>query len=385
MTRSRIYLDYAAATPLDARVAKAMRPYFESRFGNSSSVHAEGRRAKTALDAARREIADVLGCSTDELIFTSGATESVNLAIFGLVEAAPATHRHIVSVATEHKAALRAFEESGYEVTYVPVDSQGLFTVEDVLKAVRPDTALVSVMYANNEIGTIAPISEIGLAIQKLRQHNKQTYPLFHTDAAAAANYLALNVEALHVDALSLSAAKIYGPKGSGLIYVRRNLPLRPRLWGGAQEGGRRAGTENVAAIVGLARALSLAQKELVNVNKKLRPLRDALIDGILTAIPGAKVNGSREARVSGNVNISLPSVDAEAVIMYLDERGISASTASSCASSSSTSHVIKALGCNDAEVAGSIRFTLGRDTTMRQIKKVLRELPRIVLLLRIT
>lgn len=361
-----------------------MRPFFEAQFGNPSSVHAEGRKAKAALESARAEIAKTIGAHAEEIIFTSGATESLNLALRGLVEAAPAGCRHIVTVETEHKAVLRALEELGCDITFVPVDAEGIVDSGAVLAAIRPDTALVNVMYVNNEIGTIAPIADIGRAIEKLRRDGKRAYPVFHTDAAQAASYLPLNVETLHVDALSLSGAKIYGPKGSGMLYVKNGVPLRPQLWGGAQEHGRRAGTENVPAAVGLARALTLGQKEASVLTRRLMPLRDALIDGIRTAIPGATLNGSRADRIAGNVNVSLPSVDAEALIMYLDERGIAASTASSCTSSSSMSHVIRALGRTDCEVEGSVRFTLGRETSMRHIKAVLQELPRIVSLLRI-
>ncbi len=385
MGRSRIYLDYAAATPLDPRVAKAMRPFFGAAFGNPSSVHAEGRAARAAVETARRDVADALHARPSEIVWTSGATESVNLAIRGIVDAAPADCRHIVAVETEHKAVLRALEHAGYDVTFVPVDEEGVVSADAVMAAVRPDTALVNIMYVNNEIGTIAPIAEVGKRIAALRRDGRRAYPKFHTDAAQAAAYLPLNVATLHVDAMSLSGAKIYGPKGSGVLYVKEGTPLAPLLVGGAQESGRRAGTENVPAIVGFAKALAIAQREADALTAKLAPLRDMLLDGILAAIPGAVVNGSRTERIAGNVNVSLPSVDGEAVIMYLDERGIAASTASSCTSSASMSHVIRALGRSEQEVEASIRFTLGRGTTAAHVKAALKELPRIVSLLRIS
>lgn len=385
MKPRRIYLDYAGATPLDKRVRKAMAPFFADEFGNPSSVHAEGRAAKAAIETARRDAAAVIGAQPEEIIFTSGATESINLAIRGIVSSAPATHRHVVSVATEHKGVLRSLEESGYEVTLVPVDGMGLVSADVVLAAIRPDTALVTVMYVNNEIGTIAPLAEIGVGIEKLRRGTKSIYPVFHTDAAQAASYLTLDVGKLHVDAMSLSGAKIYGPKGNGMLYVKKGVPLTSLIVGGAQERGHRAGTENVPAIVGFAKALQLAQAEKAALAAQLLPLRDMLCEGILRAIPGTIVNGSLRERIPSNVNVTLPAVDGEAVIMYLDERGIAAATASSCTSSASMSHVIRALGRNDAEVEGSVRFTLGRATTKRDIKTVLAELPRIVSLLRLS
>lgn len=380
----RIYLDYAAATPLDPRVRQAMAPFFAGQFGNPSSVHAEGRAAKQAVETARRDVSHTLACQPEEIIFTSGATESINLAIRGVVDAAPATQRHIVSVTTEHKAVLRALEESGCTVTLVPVDAEGMASAAAVLAAIRPETALVTVMYANNEIGTVAPLADIGKGIEKLRRANKSVYPILHTDAAQAASYLSLDTVQLHVDAMSLSGAKLYGPKGSGALYVKNGVPLAPLIVGGAQEGGRRAGTENVAAIVGFAAALTLAQAEKDALSARLLPLREQLTTGILAAIPGSVVNGSRAERIPSNVNVSLPAVDGEAVIMYLDERGISASTASSCTSSSSMSHVLRALGRSEAAVEGSVRFTLGRGTRKRDIKAVLKELPRIVSLLQL-
>ncbi len=384
MAIRRVYLDYAAATPLDPRVRRVMAPFLVAEFGNPSSVHAEGRRAKQAVEKARQDVATVLGAKVGEIVFTSGATESINLAVRGCLQTALATHCHVVSVATEHKAMLRALEDAGCEVTLVPVGEDGVVSADAVLAAIRPDTALVSIMYVNNEIGTIAPIAAIGKGVRKMRRDSRGIYPIFHTDAVQAAGYLPLNVDTLGVDLMSLSGAKIYGPKGSGLLYVRSATPIAAQIVGGAQEHSLRAGTENVAAIVGGASALQFAQQEREALSARLRPLQKMLIDGIRKIAPDARLNGSLTERVAGNINVSVVGVDGEAVVMYLDERGIAASTASSCTSSSSTSHVLRALGLSDQEVEGSVRFTLGHTTSKRDIRAVLQVLPGILSLLRI-
>lgn len=381
----RIYFDHAAATPLDLRVAKMMMPYASVEFGNPSSVHEEGRKAKKAIEEARKQVAEVLGASPTEIVFTSGATEAINLVIKGVTQAAPPDKRHVVTLATEHMATLRVLQDTGCEVTFLPINKDGLVSVDEVMKAIRPETVLISMMYVNNEIGTILPIAEVGNMIEKMKRAKKETYPIFLTDAVQAVNSLPLNVTKLHVDALCLSGSKMYGPKGSGLLYVKKGIPMKSQTMGGTQEHGLRAGTENVGGIVGLAAALKIAQTEYEDYEQILRPLQRMLFEGITSKIPGATVNGHRTQRVCNNVNVSLPEVDGEAVVMYLDSVGIAASTASSCTSSAGASHVIKALGRSDKEAESSIRLTLGRGTTQRQVKKVIQELVRIVALLKIS
>ncbi len=383
-TKKRIYLDYAAATPLDGRVMKAMRPYFGVEFGNASSVHAEGRMAKRGLEAARAEVAEALSVRSEEIVFTSGATESINLFYKGVIEAAPVDKRHVVTLATEHMATLRVLQDLGCEVTLAPVDKDGLVSVDEVMRAIRPDTVLVTMMYVNNEIGTVLPIAEVGKALAKIKRSTKEVYPLFFSDAVQAACALKLEVTKLGVDGLCLSGSKIYGPKGVGVLFIKKGTPLKAQILGGTQEGGRRAGTENVVGAVGLARALAIAQIEHEDYEKKLRPLQSSLFAGILKIVPQAIINGSRTQRVCSNVNVSLPGVDGEALVMYLDEAGIAASTASSCTSSAGASHVIKALGRSDRLAESSVRFTLGRKSNKSEIKRVLKELPRIIKLLKI-
>lgn len=380
----RIYFDHAAATPLDLRVNKMIAAYARVEFGNPSSVHAEGRRAKKAIEDARKQVAEVLSVRAEEIVFTSGATESINLCYRGVIEAAPKDKRHVVTLATEHMATLRVLQDLGCEVTFLRVDRDGLVSVEEVMRAIRPDTVLVTMMYVNNEIGTVLPIAAVGKMITKMKRKTKAIYPIFYTDAVQAVNSLSLDVTKLHVDALCLSGSKMYGPKGSGLLYVKKGTPMKAQIMGGTQEHGLRAGTENVAAIVGLATALKIAQTEHEDYYRKLRPLQKMLFEEILMKISGATINGHSTQRVCNNVNVSLPKIDGEAVVMYLDSVGIAASTASSCTSSAGASHVITALGKSVTEAESSVRFTLGRDTTKQQVKKVIQELVRIVALLKI-
>ena len=373
----RVYLDYAASTPVDKRVEKAMRPFLRQVFGNPSSVHAEGRAARAAIEVARADVATNIGARSDEIIFTNGVTEAINIAIRGVL-AASGDKQHVVTIATEHPATLRALQG---DVTVVPVSSDGSIDVAAVIAAIRPDTALVSVMYANNEIGTIAPVAEIGKAIEKLRRTTKSAYPVFHTDAAQAAQYLDVDVTRLHVDLMSLSGQKMYGPKATGALFVKRGTPIASILFGGGQEHGLRPGTENVAGIVGFAKALSIAVDDCDDETMRMVALREYFIDELL-AIPGTRLNGNRVDRLPNNVNVSFKGVDGEALVMYLDERGIAASTASSCTGPQSMSHVLKALGMSDAEVIGSVRFTLGRQTKKRDITCTVTTIKKILSLL---
>lgn len=382
----QVYLDHAATTPLDPRVCEAMLPYLGQVCGNPSSFHSMGKQAKDAVDDARERIARLLGARSDEILFTSGGTESDNLAILGFARANATKGKHLITTTFEHHAVLEAMihleKKEGFEVTYIPVSKDGMVDPDEVMKAIRPDTILVSIMLANNEIGTIQPVAEIGNLIWKLRGTNQT--PVFHTDACQAAGALELDVQKLHVDMLTLNGPKIYGPKGIGALYVKRGIKLQPLQFGGSQERAIRPGTENVAGIIGLAKAFELAQAERETETKRLTPLRDKLIDGILTSIPKTRLNGARAPRLPNNVNISIMDLEGEALILYLDAAGIYASTGSACTSASlDPSHVILALGMPYEVAHGSIRFTLGHATTEADIDYLLETLPPLVAKLR--
>lgn len=392
MIPTSIYLDHAATTPLDPRVMEAMRPYFSETFGNPSSFHTFGMRAKEAVTEARKTIATILGAHEDEIIFTSGGTESDNLAVVGI----PRAHReaikakagadakpHVVTSAIEHPAVLEpllALEKAKeIELTVLPVDRDGMVSVKDVEAALKMNTVLVSIMTANNEIGTIEPIGDIGRAILAWRKEQKTPYPLLHSDACQAAGALDLNVEKSHVDLLTINGSKIYGPKGVGALFIRRGVKVAPLLIGGGQEKNLRSGTENVPAIVGFAKALELVQTERETENARLIVLRDRLTEGLLT-IPKTRLNGHPTERLPNSVNISFLDVEGEAMVLYLDAKGIMASTGSACASASlDPSHVILAMGLSYEAAHGSIRFTLGHSTTAEDIEYVISVMPGVV------
>ncbi len=379
-----IYLDHAATTPVDPRVVEAMVPFFSETFGNPSSFHQMGMAAKDAVTGARRSIARILHAHEDEILFTSGGTESDNLAIVGTVRAYGLSGRpHMVTSAVEHHAVLEPLlylKKSGeIDLTILPVDRHGMVSVREVVSAIGPATILVSIMYANNEIGTIEPIAEVGRAILRHRHATASVFPLFHTDACQAAGVLSLDVEKLHTDLLTMNGSKIYGPKGIGTLFVRRGVRIEPMIRGGGQERGIRSGTEHVAGIVGLAHALTLAQDEREQENARLLSLRDQLIKGLLR-IPKTILNGHAIARLPNNVNMSFLDVEGEAAVLYLDAEGIMASTGSACASASlEPSHVIRATGLSYEAAHGSIRFTLGRSTTPDDVSHVIQVMPRIV------
>lgn len=372
----KIYLDYAATTPVDPKVFKAMAPYFKKDFGNPSSIHGFGQAALAAVDESRQTAADFLGCSADEIIFTGSATEANNLAIFGIAK--PGSH--IITTNIEHHAVLEPFQElakRGMEITFVPVNNDGLVSVADIEKAIKPNTVLVSIMYANNEIGTIQPIAEIGKMLpEKI---------LLHTDAVQAANYLDCNVKNLGVDLLTLSAHKIYGPKGVGLLYIREGVKLNPLILGGGQEQARRSGTENVAGIVGLGKALEEIQNPKVKIqNIKIRQFRDKIIRTVLKAIPGARLNGSLTQRLPNNANFSFEGAEGEAIVIALDQKGIACSTGSACSSRSlQPSHVLMSLGLSEEQAHGSLRVTVGRFTAQLEIERFLKVLPGVIARLR--
>lgn len=380
----QVYLDHAATTPLDPRVREAMLEFLGEKFGNPSSFHQIGKQANDAIDNARARIARVLGAHSDEIIFTSGGTESDNLAILGYARKNQSQGKHIVTTAIEHHAVLEVVEhlekKEGFEATYLVPNRDGLVSVEQVEAALREDTILVSVMCANNEIGTIQPIAEIGGMIKRWREDHGRLALAFHTDACQAAGYLDLNIGKLHVDLLTLNGAKIYGPKGIGALFVKRGIKLQPLQFGGSQERGVRPGTENVPGIIGLARALELVAQEKEAESVRLAKLRDALIGGIQAKIKKTRLNGHQTLRLPNNVNISFMDIEGEALVLYLDAAGIYASTGSACASASlDPSHVILALGLPPEVAHGSVRFTLGHDTTKEDIDYVLETLPPLV------
>lgn len=383
----KIYLDYAATTPVDVRVKKAMLPYLDKIYGNASALHQEGRKAKAVIVKARKKIAKALNCKPEEIFFTGSGTESDNIAILGTVRANKEFGRHIITSNIEHPAVLKSCEElkkEGFRVSFLKVNQEGILSLADLKRIISKKTILVSIMYANNEIGTLQPIKEIGRIVKKVKEERKRegnkTPIYFHTDACQAAGYFDLDVQKLGVDLLTLNGSKIYGPKGVGALYVRIGTKTEPVIFGGGQEGGLRSGTENTAGIVGLAKALEIAQKEREKIFKREARLRDNLINGIIENIPRAILNGHPKKRLPNNVNVSILDIEGEAMLLFLDRYGIFASTGSACHSESlEPSHVLLALGRPYEFAHGSLRFSLGRKTTAKDIDYVLKVLPKIV------
>ena len=372
----RIYLDNAATTAVSPEVLEAMLPYFTQCFGNPSSIHSTGRDARRVVDAARRQVAAAIGAQPQEIYFTAGGSESDNWAIKGTAFAGKSRGNHIITSAIEHHAVLHTcawLEKQGFEVTYLPVDEFGRVRVEDVEKAITDKTILITIMAANNEIGTIQPIAEIG----KLA-HDKGI--LFHTDAVQAIGAMPIDVNAMHIDMLSMSGHKFHGPKGIGALYIRKGVKIDQYLHGGAQERGQRAGTENLAGIVGMGKAIEIATQHLEENAARLTVLRDKLIDGILAEIPDVRLNGHRTQRLPNNVNVSVRYVEGEALLLRLDLAGIAGSSGSACTSGSlDPSHVLLAIGLPHEIAHGSLRLSLGTDTTEAEIDEVLDKLPGIV------
>jgi cysteine desulfurase len=371
-----IYLDHAATTSAREEVLEAMWPFFADAYGNPSSVHGEGNVPKQALERARAGVAGVIRCRPGEIVFTGGGTEADNLAVLGAARALRHRGSHVVTTQIEHHAVLRSAEQlerEGFRVTYVPSDRDGLVDPDAIQRAMEPDTVLVSVMLANNEIGTIQLISEIGKLV-------RSRGALFHTDAVQAAGMMALDVDTLNVDLLSISAHKIYGPKGVGALYVRRGSPLDPVLFGGEQERGLRSGTENVPGIVGLAVALMLAESEREAEAARLTDLRDRLIGGVLDRVPGSHLTGHRVRRLPGHASFYLDRVSGESVLVNLDMAGVACSSGSACrAGSTDPSHVLIAIGLTPALAKNGLRMTLGRENTAQDVEAVLQLLPGIV------
>lgn len=378
MNKKRIYLDHAATTPVRPEVVEAMLPFFTERFGNPSALYLEGREAKEALDQAREDVAKALHCAPDEIIFTGSGTESDNLGIYGVAKARAAEGKHIITTAVEHHAVLHVCKElakEGWEVTYLPVDGYGKVKMDALAAAIKPETVLVSIMYANNEIGTINPITEI---VKTVKAKNPKTY--IHTDACQAAGYLNMNVKELGVDLLTINGSKVYGPKGVGALYIKKGTKIKPVIHGGGQERNLRSGTESLPLIVGFAKALTLAEAEKAEETKRLLPLREKLIKGIMQSIPKTLLNGHPTDRLPNNVNITMLDVEGEAMLFYLDEEGIAASTGSACTSGTlDPSHVILATGMPYEAAHGSLRFTLGKSTTEEDIDHVISVLPNII------
>lgn len=378
---SRIYLDYSATTPVDPQVREAMRPYFEGAFGNPSAAHALGREAKATLEQARETVAGLLGTADkDEVVFASSGTEADNLALAGTAFAYQERGRHIITSAVEHAAVLEtctALERGGFSVTYLPVNGHGVLDLEQLRRAIRPDTILVSLMHANNEVGVLFPLADIG-AITKERG------VLFHTDAVQSFGKVPLDVRHCKIDLLSLSAHKIYGPKGVAALYVRRGVRLQSLLRGGGQERGRRAGTENVPAIVGLAEAARLMFLEMPGEGERMGKLRDRFEEGVLARIEGVRVNAQKGPRLSHTSNLTFEGVEAQTLVVALDLEGIAVSAGSAChVGSLQPSHVLRAMGLSPEHVEGSLRFSLGRFTREEDIDSVLAILPHLVARLR--
>ena len=376
----RIYLDHAATTATDPRVVAAMLPYLTSAWGNPSSIYAEAREARKGLDGARRAVAEVLGSKVNEIIFTSGGTEADNLALRGAAEAArtrDGERNHIITTAIEHHAVLHeaeALSKAGFRVTYLPVDGEGFVDLEALAEALDETTALVSVMYANNEVGTIEPIAEV---VRLVKERDPRI--MVHTDAVQAAGTLDLDVDALGVDLLSIAAHKIYGPKGVGALYVRGRTPFVAQTVGGSQERNRRAGTENVAGAVGLATALRLAAEERTSRNEMLIGMRDRLLDEVPRRVPDTIVTGpkDRSRRLANSASFAFRHLEGEAVLLQLDLDGIAASSGSACTTASlEPSHVLVAMGVPEEYLRGSLRLTLGVENTMTDVERVLEVLP---------
>jgi cysteine desulfurase len=405
-SKNLIYLDYASTTPIDPRVKKAMAPFESEKFGNPSSLHSHGKQAKEALENSRNAIAKIIGAKPAEIIFTAGGTESVNLAILGMAKMAESSksHKlglpHLITSTIEHHCVINSFsylKGEGYKTSLVGVDKFGLIDLAKLKASVRPETILISVMYANNEIGTLQPIEEIGkwlkgINIERIKNNLPRIF--FHTDACQASGSSSLNVEKLGVDLMSVNGSKIYGPKQTGFLYVRIGTPIAPFVHGGEQEKGLRAGTENVPGVVGLSKAFELAQAEANKENARLFKLQKFLTEQVIKLIPNVLLNGADNSKLKvneiknnkfiklnklpNNINFTFFGVEGEALLLYLDAYGFSVSTSSACATNE-PSHVLLAIGRSLSEAKSSVRFSLGKSTTLNDLKKLLKILPKLV------
>jgi len=379
-----VYFDHAATTPLHPKALEAMLPYLNDRFGNPSGAYVLGRQAARAVDEARRTVAEVLDCRPREVVFTGAGTESINLAIKGVAFALKLAGmgNHIVTSTAEHHAVLHSceyLERFGFETTYVPVDRFGMVSPQAVADALTDRTVLVSVMLANNEVGTINPVAEVAAAVRERGKKLQRRIPV-HTDAVQAANSLELSVQALGVDLLSLSSHKFYGPKGAGVLYIRGGTPLLALQSGGGQERQRRSGTENVAAIVGTAAALRLAQESRAEHSTLSRRLRDRIVEGVLAALPAATLNGHPQQRLPNNAHFSFEGAESDDMLAALDKRGVAASAGSACTSATwEPSHVLVAMGVPLARAVAALRLTVGPDNTDDEVDYLLSLLPQVV------
>lgn len=371
-----VYADHAATTALSDTALNAMLPYFQKQYGNPSSLYSFAQAAKADLEKARADIAACIGAKSEEIYFTSGGTEADNWALKGVAELRGNKGKHIITTTIEHHAILHTaeyLEKAGFEVTYLPVDSEGFVKPEDVKAAIRPDTILISIMAANNEIGTVEPIAEIGKIA-------KEAKVLFHTDAVQAVGHIPVNVDEWNVDLLSLSAHKVHGPRGMGVLYARKGLRLPPLIHGGGQEKGRRSGTENVAGAIGLAAALKEAVAILNEEGARLSAMRDRLMDGLVASVPRCKVTGPRENRLPGTASLVFECVEGESILLLLDGKGISSSSGSACSSASlDPSHVLLAIGLPHEIAHGSVRLSLGRENTDADVDYMLEVIPQVI------
>jgi cysteine desulfurase len=371
----RVYFDHNATTPLNREVLDAMLPFLTEDFGNASSIHAYGQRARAAVESARESVARLIGARPAEVVFTSGGTEADNMAIFGVVAAAPGERKHVIASQIEHHAVLntcQALETHGVEVTYVPVGSHGIVNPQDVRRALRPETILITVMHANNELGTIQPIEEIGRIAAEANV-------CFHTDAVQSVGKIPVDIEKLGVDLLSLSAHKLYGPKGAGALYIRSGTQLKPLMFGGHHERDRRPGTENVAGAVGLGKAAELARTNLLMESARVARLRDQLESGLLSTIPHTRVNGKGAPRTPNTTNITFSYIEGEALVIALDLKGIACSTGAACSAGAvEASHVLTAVGLPPEEARASLRFSLGVGNTSEDVEFALGVIPSV-------
>jgi cysteine desulfurase len=371
-----IYLDYNATTPVDPAVLEAMLPYLGEDYANASSIHSPGQRARAGVDEARDSVAALIGAKASEIVFTSGGTEADNLAIFGVTAAARVPHRHVITTAIEHHAVLNAcqtMEANGVEVSYIAANEQGLVNAEEVRRAIRPETVLISAMHANNELGTVQPVQEIGRIAREAR------IP-FHVDAVQSVGKVPIDVREMGADLLSLSAHKIYGPKGVGALYVRSGVRIEPTQRGGQHERGLRPGTENVAGIVGMGKAAELARKRLTEDSERVSSFRQRLEAGLRARIPGIRVNGDGAARVCNTTNVTVMGASGESLVIALDLQGIACSTGAACSSGAiEPSHVLLAIGLSDEAARSSVRFSIGRTTTAEEIEQAIEIIPAAV------
>jgi cysteine desulfurase len=377
---NRVYLDFNATTPVEPEVLDAMLPYFSAEFGNAASIHTPGQKARAAVETAREQVAALIGARPQEIVFTSGGTESDNHAIFGIVEAAGGHEKHVVTSAIEHEAVLnacQALEKRGARVTYLLTDREGQIDLEELRRSLRPETVLITIMHANNELGTVQPLEEIGRIA-------KEADVYFHTDAVQSAGKISIDVNKLQVDLLSISGHKLYAPKGIGALYVRGGTRLRQLLYGGHHQRGFRPGTENVAGIVGLGKAAEIARKSLAGDAQRISVLRDQLQQGLLQRVPQSRVNAGSAPRTPNTTNLVFPGVEGEALLIALDLKGLACSTGAACSSGAvEPSHVLTAIGLPPEEARASLRFSLGRHTTPADIDFSLNVVPAAVAQLR--